>query len=84
MVVWCTDNLAAAYMINKGGASKDADIDVLREIYSQADTKRIQLISIWVSRDCNEVADHLSHLTHILSSSSPSPITETSGFVQDL
>lgn len=66
ILVWITDNQGAAWSVNKGSCRALASRRVLRNILELCDSKRLQLVAMWVPRERNELADYLSHLATTL------------------
>ena len=62
MVVWVTDSLAGAYILNKGSCNVWCDLELLTCVFEIADTRHLQLVALWVPRELNRFADYLSHL----------------------
>lgn len=66
ILVWITDNQGAAWSVNKGSCRTTASRRVLGNILEICDSKRLQLLAMWVPRERNELADYLSHLATTL------------------
>jgi hypothetical protein len=69
LLVWITDGLVAAFIVNKGTCNTHADVLLLERIFDLADDRRIQIVALWVPRAQNAFADHLSHLALLLNKS---------------
>ena len=78
LLVWVTDCQSAAWSINKGRCKERGSQHSLREIMELCDQVHVLLVALWVPRELNLLADHLSHLARSLSTHS------ASGHVQDL
>lgn len=66
LVIWITDCLSAAWSVNKGGCSADTSMDLIDAILDRCDDMKISIVAIWIPREENELADYLSHLSHML------------------
>ena len=64
ITIWITDCLSAVWSVNKGRCFEENDLLVLDRILTAADSKKNQLIALWVPRELNTLADYLSHLCH--------------------
>jgi hypothetical protein len=66
LLVWVSDSSSAVWSVNKGRCREDQGLEVLRRILELLDRRRITVVALWVPREENELADHLSHLALIL------------------
>lgn len=78
VLIWLTDSMSAAYVVNKGTCRTWEDTRLVTHIFERADELGIQIFAIWIPREANTLADYLSHLATL------SHRKEVSGFVQDL
>jgi hypothetical protein len=70
MVLWVSDSESACWSVNKGHCKDPSSRAVLELILEWCDRSRIQLVALWVPRELNTLADHLSHLSFDLCRSS--------------
>ena len=67
LIVWVTDNSAAAFGINKGRGKSDGTYQLISDVLSICDSEKFQIVAIWIPRERkNTLADHLSHLASSL------------------
>ena len=66
LLLWVTDSESATWSINKGRCREEAGLTVLRDIYTCADDRRIEIVALWVPREANSRADFLSHYASLL------------------
>jgi hypothetical protein len=66
IVVWVTDSMSSTWATLKGRCSDLDTLLVLSSILTLCDACGILLLAIWVPRECNELADFLSHLSVIV------------------
>ena len=66
-LLFLSDNESAVWGINKGSCKDEISLQTLVEILDIADSRKIQLLGMWIPREENEVPDYLTHLTNILS-----------------
>ena len=66
LLVWVTDNEAAAYAVNSGHCTDDVGHGILEDIFHIANTLRRSLLAIWVPREENSITDNLSHFASLL------------------
>lgn len=78
VMIWITDSLSAAYVVNKGSCKSWADVQLVTKIFELADELGLQLFALWTPREANTLADYLSHLATF------SHRPEVGGHVQDL
>ena len=78
LLVWVTDCQSAAWSINKGRCKELLSQPAMREILELCDQHHVILVALWVPRELNLLADHLSHLALSLGTHS------ASGYVRDL
>ena len=72
LIIWLTDSASAALVILKGYTSCNHSLPILKQIMDLLDRSRQQIVALWIPRDQNQFADHLSHLSVLLNSSSVS------------
>jgi hypothetical protein len=65
LVVWITDSLSGAYIINSSNAHESLLLELLSDILDICDTKTIYLVAVWIPREENVLADFLSHLSFL-------------------
>ena len=70
LLVWVTDSQSAAWSINKGRCKEELSLSAMREILELCDKSQVILVALWVPREENLLADHLSHLAHLLTTHS--------------
>ena len=61
-VLWVTDSLGAAQAANAGRCRDPAGRVLLGRIFELCDRLHVTLLGLWHYRDCNTLADFLSHL----------------------
>jgi hypothetical protein len=66
LLLFLSDNESAVWGINKGACDNDESLQTLIRILELADSRRIQLLGLWLPREANTIPDYLSHLTNIL------------------
>jgi len=69
LLIWVSDCEAACWSINKGNCHDPTSFAVLADIYALIDEHLFQVLALWVPREDNQFADHLSHLSTLLSRS---------------
>ena len=62
LVIWVSDSGSAVYSVNKGRASEMSTLKIVTEVLMECDVKGFQIVGLWVPRELNVFADHLSHL----------------------
>ena len=72
LIIWLTDSASAALVILKGYTSCNRSLPILKQVMDLLDRSRQQIVALWIPRDQNQFADHLSHLSVLLNSSSVS------------
>ena len=72
LIIWLTDSASAALVILKGYTSCNHSLPILKQVMDLLDRSRQQIVALWIPRDQNQFADHLSHLSVLLNSSSVS------------
>ena len=70
LVVWLTDSASAALVILKGYTSCKRSLPILKAVMDILDTNRQQIVALWIPREENQFADHLSHLSVLLNTPS--------------
>ena len=63
ILVWISDSLSGVWSVNKGVCHAEIGLETLRVVLEECDSKHLQLVALWVPRECNEYADYLSHLS---------------------
>ena len=63
ILVWDTHSMSSACAILKGRCQEFESFQVLCNILELCDSFRVLLLALWVPRECNELADFLSHLS---------------------
>lgn len=66
LIVWITDSESGCYSVNRANCRDPLAHPLLQDIYRQCDNVGCQLLAVWVPRENNQLADHLSHLSFIL------------------
>ena len=66
MIIWISDSESGCNSINRANCRDPAAFPFLKEIYACCDRLNIQLLALWVPREFNNLADHLSHLAALL------------------
>ena len=66
MISWISDSESGCNSINRASCRDPAAFPFLKEIYKCCDVLNIQLLALWVPREFNNLADHLSHLAVLL------------------
>jgi hypothetical protein len=66
VLIWITDCLSAMFTVNKGRCREESGLRVLEYILDMCDDYKVQLIALWVPRECNAISDFLSHLCVIM------------------
>jgi hypothetical protein len=66
LLVWVTDSESACYTINRANCKDPKALPYLKSIYETCDELGLLLVSLWVPRELNELADYLSHLSCLL------------------
>ena len=66
LLVWLTDSTSCVWSVNKGRCHAEEDLVIVRRILMAADSKHIQLLSLWVPRESNQLADYLSHFSSLI------------------
>jgi len=66
MIIWISDSESGCNSINRANCRDPAAFLFLKEIYECCDVLNIQLLALWVPRELNNLADHLSHLAVLL------------------
>jgi hypothetical protein len=66
LLIWITDSSSAAYMVNAGTCTDSECFDILDDVLEICDSRRIEIIAVWVPRGRNGHADYLSHLASLL------------------
>ena len=72
LLIWVSDSGSAVYSINKGRAKETRTFEIISAILSECDVKGFQIVGLWVPREFNLIADHLSHLATCLNRDSVS------------
>ena len=62
LLIWVSDSGSAVYSINKGRAREARTFEIVSAILTECDLKGFQVVGLWVPRELNLIADHLSHL----------------------
>lgn len=62
VLVWVTDSESAMWSVNKGRCFEPSGELVLTRVLHWCDVFHLQIVALWVPRELNELADHLSHL----------------------
>ena len=65
LVMWVTDCQAAAWSVNKGNCDDPIGRPLLGEILELCDRNMCQLFAFWISREINQLVNHISHLSHL-------------------
>jgi hypothetical protein len=65
-VIWITDNMGAAFAVNRGRCADGPGLAVLSHVYHVCDAKLLQPVALWVPRELNQAADLLSHYAHVV------------------
>ena len=66
VLIWITDCLSAMFTVNKGRCREESGLRILEDILEMCDDYKVQLIALWVPRECNAISDFLSHLCVIM------------------
>jgi hypothetical protein len=66
MLIWVTDCESAMWSLNQGRCRDTIAMEILLEMLEIADSRKIQLVGLWVPRELNTTADYLSHLAALL------------------
>ena len=66
VLIWITDSSSAVWSVNKGYCSSEASFQTLSKIFDLLDDLYIHIVAVWVSRNENDLADNLSHLSFVL------------------
>lgn len=66
LIVWVSDSASAVYCINKGRGKEAKTHEMVGAVLGECDRKGFQIVGLWVPREQNLIADHLSHLAHNL------------------
>jgi len=66
VLIWITDSSSAVWSVNKGYCSSEASFLTLSKIFDLLDELFIYIVAVWISRDENDIADNLSHLSFVL------------------
>jgi hypothetical protein len=72
LVIWVSDSGSAVYSVNKGRAKEPRTLEIVSAILTECDLKGFQIVGLWVPRELNLMADHLSHLATCLNRDSVS------------
>ena len=70
LLIWVSDCEAACWSVNKGNCKDPISFLTLSQIFDILDVHRFQILALWIPREENQYADHLSHLSSILYRSS--------------
>jgi hypothetical protein len=66
LLIWITDSESACYSINRANCSDPQAYPLVVAIYEECERTGCQLLAVWVPRELNNLADHLSHLAFVL------------------
>jgi hypothetical protein len=66
LIIWITDSESGCYSVNRANCRDPLALPLLKDIYLECDRLGCQLLAVWVPRENNQLADHLSHLSYIL------------------
>jgi hypothetical protein len=66
LIIWISDSESACNSINRANCRDPVAFLLLKDIYLRCDILNIQLLALWVPRELNNLADHLSHLAALL------------------
>ena len=66
LLIWVSDSASGVFAVDGGGCADQESRQVLEGILDTCDESRITIVGMWVPREQNTLADHLSHLSSSL------------------
>ena len=65
IIIWCTDNAAAAMTLNGGAARNAEPNELIMRILNVSERWNITVLTIWIPRHLNIFADYLSKASNM-------------------